>query len=320
MLDWGSFAICRCKRGVGDILRAGKQLGQTMRQTVAHRSYVRSRAVLSRHGPSPTCRSKIHRSGFTLIEVVVAVAILLIVSVAFLQFSITSYQWGTNLVVRSMAQNLAELTAEQIAGASVLQIQSMITNPSSSATPDFPTNGTTWPSDLNPSNISIVTPSVGTYSVTMPGEFLVTGITSFFPTPSSLLPNGKPSPSGDISALDSLATGFTKRFGTGDLTTTFPSLSATVASNYSTWLYEATSNIAVVPIMMKSSGSYEDSSLVLFRGQFPRFLRKISITRIDGGAANKLSLALYKYTVQVTWTLNGTKQLVVVSGERSSVY
>lgn len=289
-----------------------------MRQTTGHRSYVRSRAVLSHYCPSPDRRSTGHRLGFTLIEVVVAVVILLIVSVAFLQFSITSYQWGTNLVVRSMAQNLAELTAEQIAGASVTQIQSMITNPSL-ATPDFPANGTTWPSDLNPSNISIVTPSAGTYSVTVPGEFLVTGITYFFPATPSDEEDLPVSPSGDISALDSASSGFTRKDGIGDLTATFRSLSDTVAANYSTYLYQATSNIVIMPIQ-NPSGVYVDSSLVLFRGQFPRFLRKISITRIDGGDLEELSLALYKYTVQVTWTFNGTKQLVAVSGERSSVY
>lgn len=286
-----------------------------MRQTAAHRSYTGSRANPSAHG-----LTLFRRTGFTLIEVVVAVAILLIVSVAFLQFSITSYQWGTNLVVRSMAQNLAELTAEQIAGASVTQIQSMITPPWQ-ATPDFPANETTWAwlDDLNLSQVSPVSSPSGTYSVTVPAEFLVTHITSFFPTSSSEsdLPVW---PSGNISALNDESSGFTTTVGTGDLTTTFPSLSAQgVVPNYSTNLYEATPNIVVVP-MQYSDRSSSDSSLVLFRGQFPRFLRKISITRIDGGLPGELSLALYKYTVQVTWTFNGTKQLVAVSGERSSVY
>lgn len=290
-----------------------------MRQTAEQLPYIGSVAVRSRHGPSPACRRTGRRSGFTLIEVIVAMGILMLVSVAFLQFSITSYQWGSNLAVRSMAQNLAELTAEQIAGDSVTRIEGMIIN-RSAASPDFPANGTTWPDDLDPSKVTIASSPSDTYAVTVPGEFLITGITSFFPTSSSEsdLPLW---PSGDISALNGASSGFTRTAGTGDLTTTFPSLSAQgVVPNYSTSLYEATPNIVVVP-MQYSDPSSSDSSLVLFRGQYPRFLRKILIKRISAvNPSGDLSLARYLYTVQVSWTFNGKKQMVAVTGERSSVY
>jgi len=85
-----------------------------MRRTVEQLSYASSAVVRSRQGPSPVCRSTGHRSGFTLIEVVVAMAILLIVVLALI--SSYSFYYGRTVQLRAatIGQNLAQLDLEDI--------------------------------------------------------------------------------------------------------------------------------------------------------------------------------------------------------------
>lgn len=298
-----------------------------MRQTTEYQSYVGSEGVSSSHGLGPASHSPHHRSGFTLIEVLVAMGILMIVSVAFLRFSITSYQWGSNLVVRSMAQNLAELSAEQITGLSTTNINGMMT--SSATSPDFPVNGTTWANDLSGSTVVPVPqpPTAGAvyrkYYIKVPGEFLVTGIRSFFPLSSS--ETDLPSPTGDISDIGKLdgRSDFTKASGASDLHHEFGSggsLANVVGDGYTTYRYSAAANVVVEPTQY-TDGTW-DSSLVLYKGEFPRFLREVTITSLVPGSSPQSDSTQdrYSYQVNIIWVLNGQKQMISVSGERTGDY
>lgn len=305
-----------------------------MTQTTEHCPYVGSVAVLSRHGRTSAFRPA-WRSGFTLVEVVVAVAILFVVSVAFLRFSVTSYEWGQNLVIRSMAQNLAELTGEQLAGASLTEIDSMINVTTKAVSPDFPPNGTIWPWDLDPEKVvypgdlGYVAPAAGTYFARIPGEFLVSGITSFFPRSVSdaLTQESALSSTGTPSALDALPTQFVKSGPvTSDLKTTFPFSLGDVPSVFDTYRYSAAPNIVVEPMKHVNPDdvtvTWWDAGLVLYRGQFPSFLREIAVESLFD-PANKPTdptQVRYSYTVNVVWVFGGRKQMVSVSGERSGVY
>jgi prepilin-type N-terminal cleavage/methylation domain-containing protein len=96
-----------------------------MGQTAEHRSYVRSRAVRSCQGPSPARHSTDHRLGFTLVEVVVAMAILLIVVLALV--SSYSFYYGRTVQLRAatIGQNLAQLDLEDIRSYSKTQLYSL---------------------------------------------------------------------------------------------------------------------------------------------------------------------------------------------------
>lgn len=92
-----------------------------MRQTTQHRLYVGSRAALSRHGLNPVCRSTGRRLGFTLIEAVVAIAILMIVVAG--TFSAVSFAYSASAVAEGLntAKNIANYTLEFIRSRNVTQ-------------------------------------------------------------------------------------------------------------------------------------------------------------------------------------------------------
>lgn len=97
-----------------------------MRQTTAHHPYVGLRALsrvcslsargvlLSLHGPSPASRTRCRRSGFTLIEVIVAMAILMIIVVG--TFSAVSFAYSTSATAEGLntAKNIADYTIEYL--------------------------------------------------------------------------------------------------------------------------------------------------------------------------------------------------------------
>src|SRR5664279_2944881 len=86
-----------------------------MRQTTDHQSYAGSVGVSLSHGLSPASRSPDHRSGFTLIEVVVAMSIMLVVAVSLIA-SYSAYYGGiVQMRVSTLAQNLAQLQMEDMA-------------------------------------------------------------------------------------------------------------------------------------------------------------------------------------------------------------
>lgn len=302
-----------------------------MRQTAGQGSYVESSLADSCHGRRPLGRAMGRRHGFTLIEVIVAIAVLLIVSIGVLRFSVVSYDWGTNIVIRSMAQNLAELTAEQLAGSSVATIESMILS-DKAVSPNFPANGTIWSSDLTPSEPETGNPSKGNgiYHVIVPGEFLVTGITSFFPSSTSQAASQKESLAnlgesvGNISGLDNyLGAQFVKTGpDSSDLKTIFGGALPDTPSGYSTYLYSPAPNVTIYPVEhVGASGNFWwDSALLLFKSEFPRFLREVTVTRLFSGISSDPTQKRYSYSVNVIWVLSGHKQVVSVAGERSGVY
>lgn len=85
-----------------------------MRQRAASRSYAGSGTVCSRHALCPACRSRCRRSGFTLIEVVVASALVLIVLGSL--FSVISYTYYASASTETLntAKNIADYSLEYL--------------------------------------------------------------------------------------------------------------------------------------------------------------------------------------------------------------
>ena len=85
-----------------------------MRQRAASRSHVGSGTVCSRHALCPACRCRCRRSGFTLIEVVVASALVLIVLGSL--FSVISYTYYASASTETLntAKNIADYSLEYL--------------------------------------------------------------------------------------------------------------------------------------------------------------------------------------------------------------
>ena len=111
-----------------------------MRQTAAHRSYLGSAGVLSRHGQSSAFRSTGHRPGFTLIEVMIALVIIGLAGLGLATFSMQSYRTVQDLTIRATAENLAEVTLEELSSMAGSTLNSM-THSLDYLSINFPENG-----------------------------------------------------------------------------------------------------------------------------------------------------------------------------------
>lgn len=85
-----------------------------MSQTAEHRSYIGSAAVLSRRGLIPACRMRGASPGFTLVEVIVASALVLVVLGGL--FSVISYTYyaGASTETLNTAKNIADYSLEYL--------------------------------------------------------------------------------------------------------------------------------------------------------------------------------------------------------------
>ena len=79
-----------------------------------HQSYARSRAVVPLHGPSSASRTLYRRLGFTLVELVVALAILLVVMIGILSSISFAYSSSNDTELRNTAKNVASYTLEYL--------------------------------------------------------------------------------------------------------------------------------------------------------------------------------------------------------------
>ena len=112
-----------------------------MRQTTEHRPYVGLAAVLSHHGQSSAFRSKGRRRGFTLIEVMIALVIIGLAGLGLATFSMQSYRAVQNLTIRATAENLAEVTLEELSSMAGSTLFSMTHHPLGYFSINFPENG-----------------------------------------------------------------------------------------------------------------------------------------------------------------------------------
>jgi prepilin-type N-terminal cleavage/methylation domain-containing protein len=85
-----------------------------MRQTTEHRSYTGSAPVLSRHVLIPSCGIAARRRGFTLVEVMVAMAILLITTIGVMAAVAFAYTSVNDSEQRNTAKNIAGYTLEYL--------------------------------------------------------------------------------------------------------------------------------------------------------------------------------------------------------------
>jgi len=98
-----------------------------MRQTTGHLSYMGSAGGLSLYGLCPPCCTRRRRPGFTLIEVVVAMAIMMIVMIGILSTISYAYTASTRTEQLDIARRIASYTVEYLRARTVTRGSSDLT-------------------------------------------------------------------------------------------------------------------------------------------------------------------------------------------------
>lgn len=247
-----------------------------------HQSYAGSVGVFSSDGLSPASHSPDHHSGFTLIEIVVAMAILMVVVLGMLSSYASYYGRVAQERLATTGQNLAQLQLEDALSLdkSVLydlalggnNIDVNYVNTANSASPSYPLI-----SDTNTS------PSVYDSDI-VDGTFYITGIQAVYaPSMSPSVSHQLPVGPSDVPNLD-LPSGIV------DLQ---PESYTDPSSGFTRW----------------------DYTVILNKAVFPGYRRRVVITDTTpsiGQAANKL----YKIEVTIFWTVMGKQQQYTVSAEK----
>jgi len=309
-----------------------------MRQTTEHRSYIGSRAVLSRHGPGSAPRSIVHRFGFTLIEVMIALVIIGLAGLGLATFSMQSYRTVQNLTIRATAENLAEVTLEELSSMGINQLQLMVQDGSESQDMNFPGNGYVEPvqeawdaaalyNGSSAFDSTKFTPLAGMYHVLCNGQLLLGTYNSFFPHTAT--PGTVESLDGRVVMSDGSDL-FTSDAWHSFVTRTGPELNdyspgqvlflnkRLVDYNlYNIYKYELASGIYLEPINKSENTTpvWSQVGLLVFASTAPHLYREITITDVSTATSSKI----YNISVRVIWTFGGTRQLVEITGRKTDL-
>lgn len=262
-----------------------------MRPTTEHRSYIGSRAVPSRHGPSEACSSTRDRHGFTLIEVVVAFAILLILMIGLMQFYARSLVASRNIYITETAETLAEVQAEDLRSMSVAALAELVKGTSTDV--NYPANqvgsttsirylsraGTDQTDGYFASDFTL--PHVKSIVLTNPTALTAVATADPVPTGSLLLPQSvsivkPPLAAGEIPGKD-------EKYRVTVMKSSFPNM------------YKR------VELELVSDGTFTSDAETVIAAPY---------TWGSPVPAN----CVFKYTVSVKWTLGGKDRVYKVSG------
>lgn len=253
-----------------------------MRQTTEHQSYAGSVGASSSHSLNPASHSPDHRSGFTLIEIVVAMAILMVVVLGMLSSYASYYGRVAQERLATTGQNLAQLQLEDVLSLdkSVLydlalggnNIDVNYVNTANSASPGYPL-------------ISDISASSFVYdSGIVDGTFYITGVQAVYaPSMSPSVSHQRPVGPSDVPNLD-LPSGIV------DL--------------------QPESHTDPSPV-----GTTWDYTVILNKAVFPGYQRQVVITDTTPSIEQRAN-KLYKIEVTIFWTVMGKQQQYMVSAEK----
>lgn len=269
-----------------------------MTQTTEHCPYVGSVAVLSRHGLGPACRSTGRRSGFTLVEVVVAFAILLILMVGLLQFYARTLVASRNIYITETAETLAEVQAEDLRSMSVAALAELVKGTSTDV--NYPANQVGSATSIR------YLSTAGTGQSESEGYFAsdfklphVKSIVLTNPTPLTAVATADPVPTGSLLLPQSVGIVLDPVDPSEELAGEKPGLDE-----------------KYVVTVMKSSfpNMYKRVELALVSdGTFTSGAETVIAAPYTWGSPVSAN-CVFKYTVSVKWTLGGRDHVFKVSG------
>jgi len=306
-----------------------------MRQTTEHRSYDERRVTPSLYVPTPASRTSCRRHGFTLIEVMIALVIIGLAGLGLATFSMQSYRATQDLTIRATAENLAEVTLEELGSFPGSTLYSM-THSSGYFSINFPGNGyvvgvqEAWDAAAKYNDSSAYdaaakkfTPASGTYHVLCNGQLLLGRYDRFFDGIGRVDPGGtgavvktsdgtdlfdNPSWSSAVAVTGPSQNDYYSVYTPGQIVL----LPSGDPSGYNVYKYRLGSGIFLEPFNNGIAGAqtWTYAGLLVFASTAPHLYREVMITDTSPSA----SVDNYQIRIRVIWTFGGIRQVVDVTG------
>lgn len=325
-----------------------------MRLTAEYRSYVGSAAVLSPHGISRARSSRGRRPGFTLIEVMIALVIIGLAGLGLATFSMQSYRATQDLTIRATAENLAEVTLEELSSMAGSTLHSM-THSSGYFSINFPENGYIQhdpgkdPGQEALNAAAACTPPPvsgaktfktvdGTYHVLCNGQLLLGTYNSFFAGTATPGTVGPLLGSGAVVTSDGKSDLFVGSPWNSVVAVTGPSandynaiyspsqvgfLPSDDTSPYTVYRYKLGSGIFLEPVNNNSAAApiWHTAGLLVFASTAPHLYREVTITDATPttGTTTPSYARMYRISVRVIWTFGAVRQVVEVTGGKADL-
>jgi len=239
------------------------------------------------------------RRGFTLIEVIVALGILMIVILALMVSYYSYYNSVKQMTYKAIGQNLAEVMLEETRSLQVTILDSLVKGgqyPSEAAWERYKTSGSHLGSyEVDNNNPDLTIPDAIPYPFDT--TFDKTMGTDYDPT---VYDSGKVESSFRLEKINSV-------FGKDDGTIN------TTSDSYK----NLPSSIIITPVYHYdgTTESY-DYTILLNKETFPNYFREVKITDLTPGIGD-VNMKVYKIEVTIYWKVGGTEQSVTVTGEKS---
>jgi prepilin-type N-terminal cleavage/methylation domain-containing protein len=275
------------------------------------------------------------RAGFTLIEVIVAMAILMVVILALVSSYYSYYNSVKQMTYRAIGQNLAEVMLEETRSLQVTILDSLVDYKyikPSTYSGRYPTAWDYYKLSDDKENLVVIDKTewdaIPEYVGSTPNpEKIPDGIP--YPLDKTVVTNDPSDPaswydsdptvydSGEYPTYETDSSlrleGIATVFGLKDTDFSAPAWQSIMNSvSYK----NLPSSIIVTPVY-HNDGTTEsyDYTILLNKETFPNYFRRIKITDLTPGVG--VSMKIFKIEVTIYWNVGGTEQSVTVTGEKS---
>lgn len=294
-----------------------------------------------------------HR-GFTLIEVMIALVIIGLAGLGLASFSMQSYRTVQNLTIRATAENLAEVTLEELTSMAGSTLYSM-THSSNFVGINFPENlhvddnpeawaaatidPSAFDSTSTPKKFFPAPPGTYKYHVLCNGQLLLGTYNSFFAGTGTPGKVGSLNGSGAVVKTSDVTKDLFNDIGSpwnSVVTVTGPSandyntiynpsqvgfLPSDDTSYYTVYRYKLGSGIFLEPVNNNSAAApiWHTAGLLVFASTAPHLYREVTITDAATDITTPSYARMYRISVRVIWTFGAVRQVVEVTGGKADL-
>lgn len=253
--------------------------------------------------------------GFTLIEVIFSLFILFIVLTGFVMFSINAYQRTNDIIVKNMAQNLAQIAMEDLKLKPNSVLNEMVQS-NGSYLPNYPLNGTIFDENGILTRESTIS---GIYHIKENAAFIVYNLNEIFPQNPKTI-DSEPQQGldgvGCIPMLDNPPLEYQNYV----IEKSIVELKDNNETPYSTARYKISNGTYIEAVKTIDINNAENwsANLTILDSNFPRFYKEITI--MDKNPSETISNKIYELDVKVIWTFNGSHLMVEIKDDKTDLF